>query len=119
MISNGMLCSGAELDIPTGAVPPHAARRASLVFNEEYAPGTDVKDIFGLGDDVVDFEILANRPDCLSVWGLARESAAVLDTHCVMPEIAVQEAENVGTFDDYARVRVRGRRSFARVTAPA
>lgn len=104
-VSNGMLCSGAELDIPTGLYP-HCGEEGILVFNEEYAPGTDVKDIFGLGDDVVDFEVLANRPDCLSVWGLARESAAVLDTHCVMPEIAVQEAENLGTFDDYARVRV-------------
>ena len=65
-----------------------------------------MKEVFHLGDDVIDFEVLANRPDCLSVWGLARESAAVLDTHCVMPEIAVEEAEDVGSFDDYAKIRV-------------
>ncbi len=103
--SCGMLCSGPELDVPDGLYP-HCGDEGIILLNEEYAPGTDVKEVFGLGDDVVDFEILANRPDCLSVWGIARESAAVLDTHCVMPEIAVEEAENVGTFDDYAKIRV-------------
>ena len=37
---------------------------------------------------------------------LARESAAVLDSHCVMPEIAVQETEGIGRFEDYARIAV-------------
>jgi len=103
--SCGMLCSGPELEVPEGLYP-HCGDEGIILLNEEYAPGTDVKEIFGLGDAVVDFEILANRPDCLSVWGLARESAAVLDTHCVMPEITVDEAEGLGSFDDYAKVIV-------------
>ena len=74
-----MLCSGPELDVPEGTVSPHRRRGHHSIFQEEYAPGTDVKEVFGLGDDVIDFEILANRPDCLSVWGIARESAAVLE----------------------------------------
>ncbi|MEG0146792.1 MAG: phenylalanine--tRNA ligase subunit beta, partial [Clostridia bacterium] len=53
----------------------------------------------------IDFEILANRPDCLSIWGLARESSAVLGEYCVMPEIAVEETGK-GRFSDYARVQV-------------
>jgi len=104
-VSNGMLCSGPELDVPAGLYP-HCGEEGIILLNEEYAPGTDVKKVFHLGDDVVDFEVLANRPDCLSVWGLARESAAVLDTHCVMPEIAVEEAQGVGRFEDYARILV-------------
>ncbi|MBQ8953752.1 MAG: phenylalanine--tRNA ligase subunit beta [Clostridia bacterium] len=104
-VSNGMLCSGPELDVPAGLYP-HCGEEGIILLNEEYKPGTDVKEVFHLGDDVVDFEVLANRPDCLSVWGLARESAAVLDTHCVMPEIAVQETEGIGKFDDYARILV-------------
>ena len=103
-VSNGMLCSGPELDVPEGLYP-HCGNEGILVFQEEYKPGTDVKEIFGLGDNVVDFEILANRPDCLSVWGLARESAAVLDEYCVMPEIAVEE-DGEGKFEDYATVKV-------------
>ena len=102
--SQGMICSGPELDVPEGLYP-HVGDAGILVFQEQYAPGTDVKEVFGLGDDVVDYEILANRPDCLSVWGIARESAAVLAKHCVMPEIEVVE-DGEGAFEDYAAVRV-------------
>ena len=103
-VSCGMLCSGPELDVPAGLYP-HIGDEGILEIFEDVAPGTDVKEVFGLGDDVVDFEILANRPDCLSVWGLARESAAVLDGHFIMPEIAVEETGK-GRFEDYATVRV-------------
>ena len=104
-VSCGMLCSGPELDVPAGLYP-HIGDEGILEIFEDVAPGTDVKQVFGLGDDVVDFEILANRPDCLSVWGLARESSAVLEQHFVMPEIAVEEMGQ-GTFDDYAKVEVQ------------
>ncbi len=103
-VSCGMLCSGPELDVPAGLYP-HVGDAGILEIFEDVAPGTDVKQVFGLGDDVVDFEILANRPDCLSVWGLARESSAVLEEHFVMPEIAVEETGE-GAFDDYAKVQV-------------
>ena len=103
-VSMGMLCSGPELDVPAGLYP-HIGDEGIIEIFEDVAPGTDVKAVFGLGDDIVDFEILANRPDCLSVWGLARESSAVLEEHFVMPEIAVTE-DGQGTFDDYARVEV-------------
>ena len=103
-ISNGMLCSGPELDVPAGLYP-HIGDEGILEIFEDVAPGTDVKEVFGLGDDIVDFEILANRPDCLSVWGLARESSAVLQEHFVMPEIQVVE-DGDGRFEDYATVKV-------------
>ena len=104
-VSMGMLCSGPELDVPAGLYP-HIGDAGIIEITEDVKPGTDVKSVFGLGDDIVDFEILANRPDCLSVWGLARESSAVLEEHFVMPEIAVEETGS-GTFDDYAKVEVR------------
>jgi len=103
-VSCGMLCSGPELDVPAGLYP-HIGDEGIIEIFEDVAPGTDVKEVFGLGDDIVDFEILANRPDCLSVWGLARESSAVLEEHFVVPEIAVEE-DGKGTFDDYAKVEV-------------
>ena len=58
---NGMLCSGPELDVPAGLYPNIGDAGIIEIF-EDVAPGTDVKEVFGLGDDVVDFEILANRP---------------------------------------------------------
>ncbi len=104
-VSMGMLCSGPELDVPAGLYP-HIGDEGIIEIFEDVKPGTDVKEVFGLGDDIIDFEILANRPDCLSVWGLARESSAVLNEHFVVPEIAVEE-DGEGTFDDYAKVEVR------------
>ncbi|HIS93700.1 MAG TPA: phenylalanine--tRNA ligase subunit beta [Candidatus Alectryocaccomicrobium excrementavium] len=102
--SCGMLCSGPELNVPEGLYP-HCGNEGILIFAEPHTPGEDVKPIFGLGDDIVDFEILANRPDCLSVWGLARESASVLGECFNLPEISVRE-DGEGTFDDYAKVEV-------------
>ena len=102
--SFGMICSGTELNVPE-AMYPHIGDKGILVFHEAYEPGTDVKAIFGMDDEIIDFEILANRPDCLSIWGLARESGAVLETHCLMPEIAVEESGK-GDISDYAKVSV-------------
>ena len=113
--SQGMICSGPELDVPDGLYP-HVGDAGILVFQEEYKPGTDVKEVFGLGDDIVDYEILANRPDCLSVWGIARESAAVLGEHCVMPEIQVEE-DGKGLFEDYATVIVEDTENCPRYCA--
>lgn len=114
-VSNGMLCSGPELDIPAGLYP-HIGDEGIIEIMEDAAPGTDVKEIFGLGDDIIDFEILANRPDCLSVWGLSRESSAVLKEHFVMPEIQVEENGN-GKFEDYATVKVQDNEACQRYCA--
>ena len=113
--SCGMLCSGPELDVPAGLYP-HIGDAGIIEIFEDVPAGTDVHEVFGLGDDIVDFEILANRPDCLSVWGLARESSAVLKQHFVMPEIEVTETGK-GTFDDYARVIVRDTETCPRYCA--
>lgn len=114
-VSNGMLCSGPELDVPAGLYP-HIGDEGIIEIFEDVAPGTDVHEVFGLGDDIVDFEILANRPDCLSVWGLARESSAVLKEHFVLPEITVEE-NGKGTFSDYASVSVEDTESCPRYCA--
>ncbi|MBR5986109.1 MAG: phenylalanine--tRNA ligase subunit beta, partial [Clostridia bacterium] len=113
--SCGMLCSGPELDVPD-YIYPHCGNEGIILLNEDYVPGTPVKDIFGLGDDVIEYEILANRPDCLSVWGIARESAAVLGEHFVMPEISFAE-NGKGKFSDYAKVRVEDAENCPRYCA--
>ena len=113
--SNGMICSGPEIEVPEGLYP-HIGDKGILVFQEPHTPGQDVKEVFGLGDDVIDFEILANRPDLLSVWGIARESASVLNEHCVMPELLVEETGK-GTFADYATVSVEDTENCPRYCA--
>ena len=101
--SQGMLCSGPEIGVPP-ELYPSVGTAGLLIFHEEYPLGADVKPIFGLDDTVIDFEILANRPDCLSVWGVARETAVAMGTALRLPEITVKEAG--GDIRDFAQVDV-------------
>ncbi len=72
--SNGMLCSVAELGVTVGDFP-YAIENGIFVIEEDCFLGQDAKKAIGLNDDIVEFEITSNRPDCLSVIGLARETA--------------------------------------------
>jgi phenylalanyl-tRNA synthetase beta chain len=103
VMSEGMLCSATELNVPQ-ELYPSVGDAGLLVFREEYPLGTDVKTIFGLDDTVIDFEILANRPDCLCVWGVARETAVALTTSFQKPPINVTEVD--GSIHDYVKVTV-------------
>ena len=83
-ISNGMLCSLKELGLDTHDFP-YAIEDGIFVLSADpdlagqLTPGQDVVPLLGLDDQIVEFEITPNRPDCLSVIGLARESAATFD----------------------------------------
>ncbi len=102
--SCGMCCSGPEIGVPE-YLYPSVGDEGLLIFNEEYAPGSDVRPILGVDDTIVDFEILANRPDCLSVWGVAREAAATLGTKFNKPEIKVDTVP--GRMEDFVKVEVQ------------
>ncbi len=58
---------------------PHCIPDGIFIFREECQPGDDIKSVIGADDHVVEFEITPNRPDCLSVIGLAREAAATFN----------------------------------------
>ena len=75
--SNGMLCSGEELCL-TEADYPGAGVYGILILKGEPKPGTDMRDLLNLHDYIIDFSITANRPDCQSVLGIAREVSTVL-----------------------------------------
>ena len=55
---------------------PHCIADGIFVLNEDVKPGDDMAKVIGADDHVVEFEITPNRPDCLSVIGLAREASA-------------------------------------------
>ena len=76
--SHGMLCSGVELGVNENMYPG-AEYNGLLVFPEDTPVGVDVKPILGLDDWIFDIGITANRPDCQSIVGIAREIAAVLE----------------------------------------
>ena len=75
VVSNGMLCSLKELDLTLGDFP-YAIEDGIWIIEEDCKPGDDINTVIGNDDTIVDFEITNNRPDCYSIIGLARESAA-------------------------------------------
>ncbi len=91
MVSEGMLCSSTELNI-TQEMYPSVGEEGLLIFHEDYPVGMDIKPIVGLDDAIIDFEILANRPDCMCALGIARESAAALNTDFLAPSTTVKES---------------------------
>jgi len=76
--SDGMFCSHAELGLTKHFIP-YAAEDGILILEGEPKPGTDIGEVLGLNEVVLEFEITSNRPDCLSVTGLARETAATFN----------------------------------------
>ena len=88
--SCGMMCSISELGV-TKEEFPNAVEDGIFILDSNCVPGTDIKEILGLNDTVVEFEITSNRPDCFSILGLARESAATFGTAFNKPEILVRE----------------------------
>ena len=81
--SNGMLCSFGELGLTVHDFP-YAIEDGIFVLQDEEGCepikiGEDIRDAIGLNDTCVEFEITSNRPDCMSVIGLAREAGATFD----------------------------------------
>lgn len=94
--SNGMLCSIKELGLTLHDCP-YAIEDGILVLSsdpdlKDLTPGEDIRCVLGLNDHVVEFEITPNRPDCLSVIGLAREAAATFGSplHLHVPEVRAE-----------------------------
>ena len=88
--SCGMLCSGVELGVSENMYPG-AGYNGLLVLPEDAPVGADVKPILGLNDWIFDIAITANRPDCQSIVGIAREIAAVLEKPFKAPDLSYTE----------------------------
>ena len=72
------ICTLADLHAQQAEFP-HCIPDGIFILREDCKPGDDLKPVVGLDDHVVEFEITPNRPDCLSVIGLAREVSATFD----------------------------------------
>ena len=69
---------------------PHCIPDGIFILNEDCKPGDDLKPVIGADDHVVEFEITPNRPDCLSVIGLAREAAATFNAPLTLHDPVVK-----------------------------
>ena len=74
-----MFCSYKELGYPDSVIPKEYKDGVLRIIDENIVLGTDIREILDLDDTVVEFEITPNRPDCLSIVGMAREIAASFD----------------------------------------
>lgn len=94
-VSNGMFCSEEELGI-AGDKPVHGL----MILPADTVLGADIKDVLGLNKAILDFEITSNRPDCLSIVGMARETAAALRTTYKMPNLGYKVSDSANIADE-------------------
>lgn len=112
--SCGMLCSHDEMGI-TEAELGYEPEYGILVLPEDTEIGIEMRDYFGINENVVEFEITSNRPDCFSVIGLARETAVTFNKpfNVNKPEFK----ENSEDINDYISVEVINPEKCMRYTA--
>lgn len=101
IVSNGMFCSEEELGLAE-----EGSCHGLMILPADTQIGVDIKEAVSMGKAVIEFEITSNRPDCLSVVGMARETAATLGTTYRMPNLSYtcESSENVA---DIVQVEVK------------
>ena len=112
--SEGMLCSLGELGLTVNDYP-YAIADGIFIIQEPCTVGQDIHEVVGLNDSVVEFEITNNRPDCLSVIGLAREAAVTFDQELKLHTPVVKGSG--GSIHDYLDVEIRNSELCPRYTA--
>ncbi|MDD4600617.1 Phenylalanine--tRNA ligase beta subunit [bioreactor metagenome] len=97
VMSNGMMCSTTELGIDSKLIAQDV-RDGIYILPADTKIGLDIKEVLGLNDIVLEFELTANRADCFSMIGLAREIAVLTGGSLKKPMVNVREAadEKIG-----------------------
>jgi phenylalanyl-tRNA synthetase beta chain len=101
--SEGMLCSAEELGLDLDKVPPRE-KEGIYPLPQDAVPGEDIVQTLGLDDVVLDLELTPNRSDCMGMWNVAREAAAVTGGRLHLPE--APESAVKGEIQDQAWIRV-------------
>lgn len=96
--SKGMLLSYEELGVSENLVPKNS-EDGIIILSSDVKEGTDAIEALDLDDSIIEFEITPNRPDCLSILGMAREVAAVFDKKISEPSTEVENKE--GQYSEY------------------
>ena len=112
--SFGMLCSASELGFDDKVIPT-VHRDGIWILEPDTPVGKDILEALGLDSESVDFEITPNRPDCLSILGMARETAATLGTKISYPDTKCLNEE--GKASDFIDVEIKAPDLCPRYTA--
>ena len=108
--SNGMLCSFSELSLTEHDCPLKYAD-GILILDEsdgvdDSSIGKSIVDVLALSDVSVEFEITSNRPDCMSVIGLARETAVSFDRPWTLKAPVVKGAQDGDRIENHLSVKI-------------
>ncbi len=96
VLSQGMFCSGEELGI-TDDYYMGASVNGILILDNNFPLGENLTDLLDLNEVMFDINVTANRPDCQSILGIAREVAAVLNLPLKMPDLSYKCDNNVSS----------------------
>jgi phenylalanyl-tRNA synthetase beta chain len=100
VLSEGMFCGAEELTIPSQYVEEHKKDGIYILDHQDsFELGMDVREVLGVNDALIEFEITSNRPDCRSILGIAREAAVTLGKDLKLPEIKVNGSDEEMEFE--------------------
>lgn len=115
VMSYGMLCSGGELCL-TESDYKGAEVDGIMLLSGDWALGTDINTVIGNDDIILDVGVTANRPDCNSVLGVAREVAAALNKPLKMPKIGYK-TDKGSKISDFLKLNVKNSKICPRYMA--
>ena len=113
--SHGMLCSADELKLDTTNMTPEQLD-GIYILPEDTPVGVPAKEVLGLDDVILEFELTANRGDCFSVFGLIREVAILTGNEPKWPEIKVNE-DDAAKAQDMLKVNIEAHDLCTRFSA--
>ncbi len=93
VMSPGMLCSYDELAIADGAIPKEV-KDGIIILKDDVEVGADALVELDMDQEVIEFEITPNRPDCLSMIGMARETAATFNKKITLPDNSLSKGSD-------------------------
>ncbi|MFO7951868.1 MAG: phenylalanine--tRNA ligase subunit beta [Bacillota bacterium] len=109
--STGMICSARELGLELGA------EDEILILDQTAEIGTPVDQVLGFDDKILELELTPNRPDCLSMLGVAHEAAALTGAEVKLPEL--EPPETTPALEEFFKVQVDDPDLCPRYTARA
>lgn len=104
--SHGMMCSAQELAMPLDNLTQEQLD-GIYILEKNLELGKDIKEVLGLNDSIIEFEITNNRPDCLSVLGIARETAATTGVDLNYPTYEVKENDELT--EEYITIQIENK----------
>ena len=112
IMSYGMLCSGKELGVDESTVKG-AGVNGILILDSSVPVGQDIREVLGLDEYIFDISLTANRPDCQSVYGMAREIGALLSRKVKAPSLKYKTVKSDKSVD----VKIHARELCSRYSA--